>query len=426
MKKTLLLRYIGIFIFSVSIIGNALGQANTALSPYSVFGLGDLSFKGYSHQKGAAGTGIAEFSPSRLNFFNPATYAYDTLTILEFGFTTERLNVNQGGESTRLIGGTLDHLALGFPILRNKIGLSFGFVPFSNVGYNIEYNQLVNSVKTNVSFVGSGGYVRYFMGTGVKINKHLSAGVNASYFYGTESFNRKINYANINYFDSKYIYEQNISDLYLDFGMHWTNKLNEKLNYSIGLTGAPQQNLNAKQYFLWENLVTSPIGTESIRDTVNYTPDQSGIVVMPMYLGLGLSINESRKWNVNMDITYQDWSSLKRFGTLDSLENSLKLGIGGQYIPDSKGVNYYSRIQYRAGIFINNSYIKLRNEPINEYGVSIGAGFPIRKAYNSMINTAFQVGERGTTANGLVKETYYKLTLAVTINEDWFRRQSYE
>jgi hypothetical protein len=426
MKHTLLVRCFNTLIFFVLISGYAIGQANTGLSPYSVFGLGDLSFKGYSHQKGESGTGIAEFSPSRLNYFNPATYAYDTLTILEFGATSERLIVKQGGEDTKLTGGTLDHLAIGFPILRNKIGVSFGFVPFSNVGYNLQYDQIVNEVRTNVLFVGSGGYVRYFMGTGFKLNKHLSAGMNASYFYGTESFNRKINYANVNYFDSKYIYEQNIHDLYLEFGMHWADKLNDKLNYSIGLSGAPQQNLNAKQYFLWENLVTSPNGTESIRDTVSYIPDESGTIVMPMYLGLGFTLSQSKKWNLNMDITYQDWSSLERFGTSDSLENSLKVGIGGQYIPDAKGLSYYNRIQYRAGIYFNNSYIKVGNEPINDYGISIGAGFPLRKAYSSMINTALQFGERGTTANGLVKESYFRLTLAITINEDWFRRQPYE
>jgi hypothetical protein len=75
-------------------------NAQTAtLSPYSRFGPGDMIFTGYAHQQAMGGTSIADYGVGKLNYSNPATYAYDTLTVFEFAFQGEYGQVAQNDEN---------------------------------------------------------------------------------------------------------------------------------------------------------------------------------------------------------------------------------------------------------------------------------------------------------------------------------------
>jgi hypothetical protein len=406
-------------------VTRSFGQTST-VSPYSRFGPGDLLFNGYAHQQGMGGVSYAATSTGRLNFSNPASYAFDTLMVLEFGLNSLAMNQKQGGAHHNQMNTNIDYLAIGFPLMKNKWGLSFGIIPFSGAGYKVATSNPIDSSGSYTSrFNGTGGFTRYFVGTGFKLNNHLSLGANASYLYGTVNRIRKVEFTNPNFFNTQYQDGLNIGDFYFELGANYKTKVNEKYDFSIGLTGAPAQGLRSKKSVLWQNYVLTSIGSESMRDTIDYFDDVKGITKLPLALGLGFMLSHSKQWDLGLDFSYQDWSHYKSFGREDTLSNSFGVALGGQLTPDAKG-NYASRTQYRAGVYFHRTFLDLKDTPLNDEGFSIGVGLPLRKAFQSMINISLQAGQRGTTSNDLISEKYLRLAIGFTFNEDWFRKRKFD
>jgi hypothetical protein len=70
------------------------------------------------------------------------------------------------------------------------------------------------------------------------------------------------------------------------------------------------------------------------------------------------------------------------------------------------------------------TYLSLRGKQLSEYSVSLGFGFPL-KSIRTMVNLGAQVGTRGTTAENLIRETYFKFILGFSIHEKWFVKKKY-
>ena len=400
----------------------------STLSPYSRFGVGELLFSGYANQRSMGGTGIGSVSPTRINFLNPASYAYDTLSTLEIGVQGEYIKQQQNEISAIQTNAGLNTLSLAFPLLRNKIGMSFGLNPYSGTGYNIQSTELIdtNNTKLNSKYEGSGGYTRYFLGVGGKLTKNLSVGVNASYLYGTVARKRRADFSNSIYFNNQYVTEITLTDVYLELGLHWNQMLNDKLKLGVGITGAPSQSINARRSTLWVNYKYDSNQGDIFKDTIDYKSRAKGDVTLPLYLGLGISLSNSEKWLVNLDANYQDWSSYKSFDVLDTLQNSFRVAIGGQFSPDPKDIKYINRIQYRAGFSYSQTSLEIRNNHLDDKTLSVGLGLPLRKSLSSMINFGFEFGERGTKKDNLIKEQYSRFVVGLTFNELWFQKRRYD
>jgi len=142
-------------------------------------------------------------------------------------------------------------------------------------------------------------------------------------------------------------------------------------------------------------------------------------------IGLGVSCEKTDKWLVGVDFRWQNWKDFKAFNISDSLVNSLQINAGAEIIPDiTSYTNYLKRIRYRLGFKYDNTYLMLRDKRLDEYAFSLGFGFPLR-GNRTMINLGAQVGTRGTTQAGLIKDSYFKFTLGFTLYERWFVKRKY-
>jgi hypothetical protein len=67
---------------------------------------------------------------------------------------------------------------------------------------------------------------------------------------------------------------------------------------------------------------------------------------------------------------------------------------------------------------------------IKSYALTMGLGLPL--APNSVgtafykVNFAAEVGQRGTVANGMVKENYVTLRLSFVLNDRWFQQFKFD
>ena len=55
--------------------------------------------------------------------------------------------------------------------------------------------------------------------------------------------------------------------------------------------------------------------------------------------------------------------------------NRWKFALGGQFTPRPRG-NYAQRINYRLGGYYSNDYLKIGDNSLREYGLSLGFGLP--------------------------------------------------
>jgi hypothetical protein len=90
-----------------------------------------------------------------------------------------------------------------------------------------------------------------------------------------------------------------------------------------------------------------------------------------------------------------------------------------------KGWNYFKLVRYRAGFRYHQTYLQLRETPVNEWAFSFGMSLPIRKSF-SQIHLAAEYGQRGTISNSLIQENFLRLTLGFTLNDLWFVQRKYD
>ncbi len=194
---------------------------------------------------------------------------------------------------------------------------------------------------------------------------------------------------------------------------------------SIGLTGAPTISLNAKHAKLAQSYYYSN-NIEYIRDTVINLQDQKGELVLPFTVGLGLIFKDGTHWVTGADFSLQNWQDYSLFGVRDSLVNSWRASAGFQWTPNDRSIkSYFSLIQYRFGAHFEQTYLQLRNSQLVDYGLSMGFGFPMKRAATT-VQIAFEAGKRGTIANKLVELNYVKCTIGFTLNDKWFIKQKFD
>jgi hypothetical protein len=178
---------------------------------------------------------------------------------------------------------------------------------------------------------------------------------------------------------------------------------------------------------------TNSSGYDVPKDTIQNSQNSKGKLQFPLSFGFGLGFKVGDKWLVVADYAVQNWSTYKAFNIPQGLNNSKRISAGIQYVPNSKASekgSYFKRVNYRIGGRYNQTMVEINNTPLIEQAVSFGLGFPVGRNFLlqnfSMMNIGFELGQRGTINNGLIKERFFNLTFGVTINDRWFVKPKFD
>jgi hypothetical protein len=397
-------------------------------SPYSRYGLGDLADMNNAWNLSMGQLSYSIRSPLHVNFGNPASYtAFDSLSfIFDGGFSTKWVQLSSNLESTSRTYGTLGYIHFGFPVTRwwkTQIGL----LPFSDVGYNVGTLEHKDGIGDIIhTYTGDGGINRFIWGNGFRILKNLSIGFNFSYLFGNVDVASNVVYPDsIYYANVKVNNYVNMHDIYLDYGIQYYGKLTKDLDFCAGAVFAANSKMRSQADYLVRTFFLSTDKIEYIKDTIAMGTNYKGDIMIPMMAGGGFSLGKANKWTAGIDGKWQNWKKFTAFGMSDSLVNSFRINAGAEIIPDINNYsNYLKRIRYRVGFMYQGTYLSLRGKQLNEYSISLGFGFPL-KSIRTMINLGAQVGTRGTTAENLIRETYFKFILGFSIHEKWFVKKKY-
>ncbi len=75
-------------------------------------------------------------------------------------------------------------------------------------------------------------------------------------------------------------------------------------------------------------------------------------------------------------------------------------------------------------MYYQSAQYSIHGTDIDAYGATLGFGFPIGKQNDgSMMNISLEYGQKGKTANNLIKENYFGVKVGFDINDIWFRKR---
>jgi hypothetical protein len=190
-------------------------------SPYSRFGLGELQNPGFAQNVALGGGGYGwrcdTFTPSYINVVNPASFSSFRLTTIEMGLLSNTTQFETTDQKFKLNNTSFGYISVGLPVSKHW-GLAFGVMPYTTVGYKISDSQAKDTLgRVNYNYEGTGGLNRVYLGNGFKLlgtkyaertGVDLSAGVNASYIFGSINNIRRVTFNDPNYFNTRV--DQNI------------------------------------------------------------------------------------------------------------------------------------------------------------------------------------------------------------------------
>ena len=397
-------------------------------SPYSIYGITDLS--DYSNPIGFAmgGVGISYQDNASINPTNPASFASfaEKSFVFDAGFTMNSSKLSSTSISEKASYATLNHLLFGFQLAK-KWKTSIGLLPFSDVGYNINtYEDNIEVGEINHIYTGKGGLTKAYWANAFNICNNLSFGVETGFLFGEIERSHLMLLAETeNVFHTKQSDVSNYSDFYFKFGVQYKKSIKENLNLTLGAIYSFKTEINTDSTSLIQ-LVQRPVaGVTDVVETIDENTI-SGQTTLPAVFGFGLMLTKKNHWKVGLDFEKQFWSKFKALNGGGTYKNSTRMAIGAEYIPDKSSVfSYYKRIRYRAGFRYEKTPLYINGEQINEFGISFGVGLPLRRSLSS-INMGLEIGQKGKMSNNLIKDTFIRFKLGVSmfhnnkLNNIWF------
>lgn len=432
-KRTLIIIAIA---FTTSILSFSQSVIN---SPYSRFGIGEINRNGFNNSKAMGGISTGLRKGNQINYMNPAAISsQDTMSfIFDIGINSFTNKLESTSEHLSFSDIAFDHVALSFPIKKWWYA-SVGITPYSKIGYNILQQKThvgIDTLTVNNAYLGTGGINQLYISNSFVLFKNLSVGFNFNYLFGSiEQYNQA-------YLDDANSYSTVIYDKYafrdfaFDFGLQYFTEFNDKYFLVAGITYSNKINFKAeKNSAIISTTNYNMIGSNIIDylalggqvDSVASSYDNNYKIEVPARYSVGFSTGIKNKFTFGFDYSYQDWSNIKSLNISDNFTLDQTFNFGLEYIPNKYALrNYLMKINYRAGFYYNNSYLILKDNQINNYGITFGLGFPITNQRTS-INISYTYGKRGSTNNGLIEENYSILGINLTLYDFWFIKRQFQ
>lgn len=413
-------------------------------APYSRLGLGEpvgisLSAAGFG------GMTAAYNDPLHTNLLNPASYGWLNAATFEAGFYGEYSKLSLKGESQGIWSGNLSHLSLAFPMhnplndvllkKQRKVfwGMGLSLLPNTTVGYDIETTEVHPEVDTVTnSYQGSGGTNRLVWGNSLRY-KNFSAGVNLSYVFGQIESERQVRFDDlpVSYTD-RFLDNVSIRGFQWSVGAQYRwdidrkkveedNKFYSGRSIVLGAFGNSSTSFNTKSTVLriGENSTYLPLQS----DTLLKLEDVSGKGKLPAEFTLGFMFQKAAKYRFGAEYNLASWSQYENDAKPETLFDSRRIAVGGEYIPDAGSLSYLKRVRYRAGFYHRTDP---RLEDLTQYALTVGFGLPVilPRQQTSFVNLAFELGQYNTS--NAIKETFVKMSVGFTLNDGtWFFKRKF-
>ena len=403
-----------------------------AYSPYSIFGIGDMSQEGTAYNKSMGGVGIATRNRKHINYLNPASItARDSLSFMaDFGLVQNNKFFAQGDLRSGNNTFNIYNFVMTFPIWRTS-AFMVGLTPYSDVGYDfssIETNPEIIGNTGNISYdsYGKGSVYQAFIGAGVTFWKKFSVGAEMIYYFGNLDKVTNMDYSDVSYRSLNSGSELMLRGTTGKFGLQYEQKLSGNVSMVVGTTyklGTDMKGFATNYRYANQSSVT---------DTLKYNVDtlaRSG-VRFGDELGIGIAFKGGEKWSAEFNYLRSDWrnsgmddtpgfSAIGDSKFSSTVSNSFRAGF--EIVPNRNDIRYYfKRCAYRAGAYYDQAYYKLDGHSVNSMGLTFGITLPVYKnTLHNGISLGVDIGQRASTRYDMIRERYVKFVIGFDIHDIW-------
>jgi hypothetical protein len=286
-------------------------------------------------------------------------------------------------------------------------------------------NDTLIGRQTIHSYSGTGSTNYLYLGASGQY-KGLSFGVTVGYMFGNiTTLDRLINNDTTSAYNSTFEQIDKIGGVYWKAGLLYEKELPKNYKIRVGGSLAMQQSLNVTRNEYW--IASYSLTDTFIADTTYSANQARGTLIMPTTFSFGIQLAKGAQWMVGVDYTSTNWGEFRNMGLTDSLaQSTYRVSFGGQYTPNPIAMRgFWSRTTYRMGFYYGTNQVYLRNTQKENYGFTMGASLPFSRSPDR-IQIAFDYGRMGTTAEGLMNDSYFKFSVGVSFNDKWFVRHPYE
>ena len=200
------------------------------------------------------------------------------------------------------------------------------------------------------------------------------------------------------------------------------------MSLRLGMQGNFKQKFKGNREVIRETFEFDANSATFRVDSVFDQKDIKGDITSPASYSAGVILAKEEQWLIGVDYISTKWSKYTFYNDADQVRDSWEMRIGGQLKPLSTGKNYWNYVYYRTGFSYGKDYVNAGGE-LPKWTFSFGAGLPLRRVNYSnqftIINTSFEVGQRGNNKN-LVKESFFRVSLGLSMSDIWFIKRKYD
>jgi hypothetical protein len=395
-------------------------RAQNNTSPYSIIGIGDIEKSYFDRTSGMGHAGVALSSPRFFYQSNPASIAALDEHFFYFEVSGRYKGVSYSGQAvndpSNSQSSDIQFKKAVFAIKpRPHWALSVGLVPYSTSNYSFYATRSVqgSNLTADAYYQGSGGVNQFYFTNSFNIGKNFHIGLQASYLFGQlleeETLSQGITDSTL--YTRRNIY---IGNPMLKLGFQYKLNLSKNLNVSIGGTASNKTKLCADYGLLVKDGNTTLINNEYYK---------SNYFSIPLTYTGGAAINYKDAYTLAFDYTYQGWNDLNYKGINYSLVNSQRYAGGFEYFKKLSYLNQqFEKYFLQTGFFYNNSYLRIGGQQLTDVGATFGAGVVLARS-GLGLQGAVELGQRGSTDYGLIKEKYTQFTFTISYRDFWFSRK---
>jgi hypothetical protein len=400
-------------------------------SVYSRFGVGERAAFSSSMAEAMGGAGTALRSPFYTGLANPALWA--DLSFASFGAAADLRGVeatDAADQTSRATAGGVAALALGLPLVRDRLGFTVALRPYSRVEYRaVEEGTFTPDVGDDVAFEtnleGNGGLYQLTAGLGARLAPGLRVGASVDGYFGTLEYLQRTNFDDPTYEETRNTRSTRLGGVSATLGAVATvpGLFAEGDGLHVGAAVALPARLSGER--------VQTLGFSLDRDTL--TVVEEGSVTLPLSARFGVAYASPERWNVAADVLYEPWGAFESdfaFGGfdpaagLDDLRDRLRVGGGFQVVPagEERTAGYFARTAYRLGGYAERAFFAPGGTDLLTYALTAGLSFPTVFSA-ARLDLGIEAGTRGSTDGVLVRDRFVRGTATFNFGERWFLRR---
>jgi hypothetical protein len=404
---------------------------------YSAIGFGVPADVHSGTTMGIGLPGVATYNGFAPNIANPAQWGLINYTQ---GNITLGLNTYHSVDNTTSARNTLlniEGFQFAFPLLRNKLGVSFSFTPLVRADFKRRESGSFNAlpemnqedVQYLISTLGTGGVNRFEIGFGYQPIDNLSVG------YGFSA-----NLLSINNEVTPFFSEAQYAPSPYDVGIE-----GYEFGHRFGLFAYKGNLFRQGDQLSFGTALTLPVSIEAEKSLTMFRSveqqrqliefnendaERNGNVTLPLEFNTGLTYNLSRSMNVVAELQLQQWSDAEfsfNPSQQEYFKNRMRTGMGFQFHPyrsDQRG-GFFSNFKYSLGTTYDSGHLSIQNQDIKTLLLHAGLGL-VSRSSRSSIDLSFHYGIRGTESSNLVKENIWGFKLSLNLAELMFVQQRFQ